>query len=173
MIRAEPGQRDRLMAEVEALMEQNRGRLVLRNRSMEETMARTYSRDRAMIILLTTVVALLAVITALGIVGLAWFSVSQRRKSIGTRRALGARKLDILRYFMLENWIVTSSGLLVGGILTLVLNYFLDSSFQIGRIDWYYLPVGMLFLWVLGQLAVLLPARRAANIAPALATRSV
>ena len=173
MIRAEPGQRDRLMADVEALMEKNRGRLVLRVRSMEDTIARTYSRDRAMIILLSAVVALLAVITALGIVGLAWFSVSQRRKSIGTRRALGARKLDILRYFMLENWIVTSSGLLVGGIMTLMLNYFLDTSFQIGRIDWYFLPVGMIFLWTLGQFAVLLPARRAANIAPAMATRSV
>jgi putative ABC transport system permease protein len=173
MIRAEAGQRDRLMAEVEALMEQNRGRLVLTNRSMEEVMARTYSRDQAMIVLLTTVVGLLAVITALGIVGLAWFSVSQRRKSIGTRRALGARKLDILRYFMLENWIVTSAGLVVGGILTMVLNYFLDTSFQIGRIDWYYLPIGMVFLWLLGQLAVLLPARRAASIAPAMATRSV
>jgi len=37
----------------------------------------------------------------------------------------------------------------------------------------WYLPVGMLALWLLGQLAVLLPARRAANIPPALATRSV
>jgi putative ABC transport system permease protein len=173
MIRAEPGQRDRLMAEVEALMEQNRGRLVLRVRSMEATIARTYSRDRAMIILLSSVVALLAVITALGIVGLAWFSVSQRRKSIGTRRALGARKVDILRYFMLENWIVTTVGLIVGGVLTMVLNYFLDDSFQIGRMDWYYLPVGMGFLWILGQVAVWLPARRAANIVPAMATRSV
>ena len=154
-------------------MEQNRGRLVLRVRSMEETIARTYSRDRAMIILLSSVVTLLAVITALGIVGLAWFSVSQRRKSIGTRRALGARKVDILRYFMLENWIVTTGGLIVGGVLTIVLNYFLDDSFQIGRMDWYYLPVGMGFLWVLGQVAVWLPARRAANIVPAMATRSV
>ena len=68
---------------------------------------------------------------------------------------------------------VAITGLLIGGILTVVLNYFLDNSFQVGRIDWYYLPVGMVFLWVLGQVAVLLPARRAANIAPAMATRSV
>jgi putative ABC transport system permease protein len=35
-----------------------------------------------------------------------------------------------------------------------------------------YLPAGALILWLLGQLAVLGPARRAAMVPPAIATRS-
>jgi putative ABC transport system permease protein len=37
----------------------------------------------------------------------------------------------------------------------------------------FYLPAGVILLWLLGQIAVLVPARRAASIPPALATRSV
>jgi putative ABC transport system permease protein len=112
-------------------------------------------------------------VTGLGIVGLAWFSVTQRRKQIGTRRALGATRWDIVRYFMVENWLVTSAGLVIGLVGAVSLNWLLDTQYSVGRIPLWYLPIGMLALWALGQLAVLLPARRAANIPPALATRSV
>ncbi len=173
LVRAEPGMRDQVMAEAEVLLAANHNRLVRIVRSMEEMKRRYYSRDIAMVKLLSGVIGLLIFITALGIVGLAWFSVNQRRKQIGTRRALGARKIDILRYFMVENWVITTIGLILGVALSLVLNYLLDTHFQTGKIEWYYIPVGMVFLWLLGQLAVLAPARRAAGIPPALATRSV
>jgi putative ABC transport system permease protein len=55
----------------------------------------------------------------------------------------------------------------------LVLNWFLDTEYSTGRVPLWYLPLGMVALWLLGQLAVMLPARRAASIPPALATRSV
>ena len=112
-------------------------------------------------------------VTGLGIVGLAWFSVTQRRKQIGTRRALGATRFDIVRYFMLENMLITSLGLAIGMAGALGLNWFLDTHYEVGRVPLWYLPLGMLGLWLLGQLAVLLPARRAANIPPAMATRSI
>lgn len=41
----------------------------------------------------------LLIVTALGIIGLASLWVAQRRKQIGIRRALGATRGDILRYF--------------------------------------------------------------------------
>ena len=44
--------------------------------------------DRAMAVVLSVVVTLLIIITALGIIGLAIFSVKTRTKQIGTRRAL-------------------------------------------------------------------------------------
>ena len=68
---------------------------------------------------------------------------------------------------------MTSAGLVIGLVGTVSLNWFLDTQYSVGRIPLWYLPIGMLALWALGQLAVLLPARRAANIPPALATRSV
>jgi len=126
-----------------------------------------------MIKLMSAVIVALTSVTGLGIVGLAWFSVTQRRKQIGTRRALGATRFDIVRYFMVENGMITSIGLVIGVIGALSLNWFLDTEYGTGRVPLWYLPLGMVALWVLGQLAVLLPARRAAGIPPALATRSV
>ena len=172
-VRAEPGMRDEVMQRVEAQLAQNRDRLVRLVRAFEEQKKRTYKSDIAMVRLLTGVVVLLSTITAFGIVGLAWFSVTQRRKQIGTRRALGATRFDIMRHFMLENWLVTSMGLVLGVAGAVALNWFLDTEYQSGRMPLFYLPVGVVLLWLLGQLAVLLPARRAAGIPPALATRSV
>ena len=173
IVRAEPGQRDRVMQEVETHLSAHRGRLVHWVRSFTERKNMTYSRDIAMVKLLSGVVGILAVITSLGIVGLAWFSVTQRRKQIGTRRALGANKMDIMRYFMLENWMITTIGIVLGAIGAVTLNWFLDTEFQTGRMPLFYLPVGVVALWILGQISVLAPARRAAGIPPALATRSV
>ena len=173
VVRAEPGQRDAVMAAGEEYLAKNRGRIVETVRSFEEQKRRTYGGDIAMIKLMSAVIVILAAVTSLGIVGLAWFSVTQRRKQIGTRRALGATRLDIVRYFMVENWMITSAGIVLGVFGALTLNWFLDTEYSSGRLPLWYLPAGMLALWVLGQLAVLLPARRAANIPPALATRSV
>jgi putative ABC transport system permease protein len=173
LVRAEPGQRDAVMAAGEAYLAQNRSRIVEHVRSYEEQKRRTYGGDIAMIKLMSAVITVLAAVTGLGIVGLAWFSVTQRRKQIGTRRALGATRLDIMRYFMVENWMITTMGIVIGTVGAVTLNWFLDTEYNTGRVPLWYLPVSMVALWVLGQLAVLLPARRAAGIPPALATRSV
>lgn len=173
LVRTEPGQRDAVMAAGEEYLEQNRSRIVDVVRSYEEQKQRTYGGDIAMIKLMSVVITALAAVTGLGIVGLAWFSVTQRRKQIGTRRALGATRFDIVRYFMVENWLITSIGLAIGLVGALSLNWFLDTEYNTGRVPLWYLPLGMAALWLLGQVAVLLPARRAARIPPALATRSV
>jgi putative ABC transport system permease protein len=173
IVRTEPGSRNAVMVAGEEYLSKNRGRIIEVVRSFEEQKRRTYSGDIAMVKLLTAVIAVLTGVTGLGIVGLAWFSVTQRRKQIGTRRALGATRMDIIRYFMVENWLITTAGLLVGLVGTVALNWLLDTQYSVGRIPLWYLPVGVAALWSLGIMAVLLPARRAANIPPALATRSV
>lgn len=173
LVRTEPGRRDAVMAAGEEYLARNRGRIVEFIRSYQEQKQRTYGGDIAMIKLMSTVITALAAVTGLGIVGLAWFSVTQRRKQIGTRRALGATRFDIVRYFMVENGLITSIGLAIGVVGALTLNWFLDTEYNTGRVPLWYLPLGMVALWLLGQVAVLLPARRAANIPPALATRSV
>ena len=52
----------------------------------------------------------------LGIVGLASFNVARRTKQIGTRRALGASRPAILRYFLLENFLVSCVGITGGAV---------------------------------------------------------
>jgi putative ABC transport system permease protein len=119
------------------------------------------------------VISLLIGLTALVIVGLSSFHVTQRTKQIGTRRALGARRIDIIRQFMLENWLITTAGAVLGVILTVVVAYWMETSFGLQRLDWRYLPAGIAILWALSSVAVFEPARRAASVPPAVATRSV
>lgn len=173
VIRSEPGQLNSVMKPAEEYLSQHRGRLVDRVRTFEENKRTTYASDIAMVKLLSAVIAVLTGITGLGIVGLAWFSVTQRRKQIGTRRALGATRWDVMRYFMVEIGLISIVGLVAGLAGTVALNWFLDTNYEVGRIPLWYLPTGLAAMWLLGQAAVLIPARRAANIPPALATRSV
>jgi len=174
MIRVKPGMRDELLPVIEQkLGESNRQRVVKRVTSLEAMTARSYRRDRGMAIILSVVISLLIGLTALVIVGLASFQVNQRTKQIGTRRALGAKRRDIIRQFVLENWIITTAGALFGAILTVGVAYWLEVSFELQRLDWRYLPAGIVSLWVLSFLAVFEPARRAASVPPAVATRSV
>ena len=174
MIRVEPGMRNELMPIIEQqLGESNRQRVVKSVRSLEEIAARSYRRDRGMAIILGIVIALLVGLTALVVVGLSSFQVTQRTKQIGTRRALGAKKSDIIKQFVLENWIITTMGALLGAVLTVAVAYWLETSFSLPRLDWNYLPIGIAALWVLSTLAVIEPARRAASVPPAVATRNV
>ena len=174
VVRAEPGRRDEVIKVVEQkLQEANPSRILSKVRTLEQVRAEGYANDRAMAIILGAVIFALLAITALGIVGMASFWVAQRTRQIGTRRALGATRFDILRYFQLENFIITSIGLVVGGVLAYALSLWLMSAFQAPRLPWHYVPVGFLCLWTLGQLAVLGPALRASRVPPAVATRSV
>jgi putative ABC transport system permease protein len=174
LVRTEPGRRDEVMKQVEQKMtEANTSRIIGKVKSIEQVRSEAYSEDRAMAIILSVVIFCLLTITALGIVGMASFWVAQRTKQIGTRRALGATKFDILRYFQTENFIITTMGLIGGGILTYAFSLYLMKEYQAPRLPWYYVPVGFLCLWMLGQLAVLGPALRASRVPPAVATRSV
>jgi len=150
----------------EAVLDQDRSRTLAELRE-------TYFRpDRAMAGLLVAVIAAMLLVTALGIVGLASFWVAQRTKQIGIRRALGATRTDILRYFQTENFLLASGGIVLGMLLAYGGNQLLMRYFELARLPVSYLPIGALLLWFVGQLAVLGPALRAAAIPPVVATRS-
>ena len=129
--------------------------------------------DRLMAGLLVGVICALLLVTALGIVGLTSFWVQQRRKQIGIRRAIGATRADILAYFQTENFLIVSGGIALGMVMAFGLNLALMSYYELPHLPLPYLPAGALVLWVLGQLAVLGPALRAAAVPPVVATRSV
>jgi len=174
LVRAEPGQRDRLMREAEdKLAAIDNGRVIVRVRSLEAVAARTLADDRAMTAYLGVLIGLLLAIAALGVFGLASFNVGTRTRQIGTRRALGARRIDILQHFLLENWLVSTIGVLVGCALALALGYWLSTSFELPRLKLYYLLVGVLVLWTIALAAAFHPARRAASVSPAIATRTI
>ena len=130
-----------------------------------------YRDDLGVAIILGVVCAALVAVTVFGIVGLTSYWVSQRRRQIGIRRALGATRAAILRYFQTENLLIASAGIVLGVMLTLALNLWMVSSFEMKRIGLIYPMAGAVFVLVIGQLAAFWPARRAASISPALATR--
>lgn len=174
LVRTEPGRRDEVMKEAERkLGEINTGRIVRGLRSIEEVRGESYRQDRAMTIVLTTVIFSLLAVTGLGIVGMVSFWVTRRVKQIGTRRALGARRFDIRRYFMIENVIVVGVGIAIGLLLTYGFNLWLMKHYELPRLAWYYAPLGALTVLLLGQLAVFGPATRATRVSPAVATRTV
>ncbi|TXK61082.1 FtsX-like permease family protein [Alkalisalibacterium limincola] len=174
LVRTEAGQRDRIMAEAEAALAQARpGRLVMQNQTLGELREIRYRNQRAVAGLLIAVTIGLLLVTASGIVGMASLWVTQRRKQIGTRRALGARKIDIVRYFVTENLMISTTGVVIGAALAIGLNLFLVREIALPTLPVGYLLGGTATLLVLGVLAVLGPAWRAAAVPPAVATRSV
>lgn len=170
----DPSRRTELLdAAVDALMQADRSRLVATQRTYEEIREHYFRSDRAMVGLLAVVIVALLVVTALGIVGLASFWVQQRTKQVGVRRALGATRGQILRYFQLENFLLATAGIVLGMLLAYAINQLLMQRYELPRLPLYYLPIGAVALWLLGQVAVLGPARAAAAVPPAVATRSV
>lgn len=142
------------------------------SRTVDELREKFFLNDRVMTGLLIAVIVALLGTTALGIVGLASFWVAQRRRQIGVRRALGATRTDILRYFQIENFLIVTIGVVLGMILAYAINVILMSFYELPRLPVWYLPIGAVTLWILGQLAVLAPALRAAAVPPVAAMRS-
>lgn len=176
VMRSAPQDRARILKAAEAtLLKLGPGRYI--NPKYVETYsqirAKYFQRDTTMIGLLIASALGLLFVTALGIAGLANFWVGQRTRSIGIRRAVGATRGDILRYFQTENFLVVAGGVVLGVLLAIGLNLLLMHYYQLTRLPLWYLAVGVVALWLLGQLAVLAPALRAANVPPVVATRSV
>lgn len=174
LVRTEPGRRDALMPQIETLLAEREDGRILRNlRTMDETRERSYEGSSSLINILTTAIMILVAITTLGVSGLTSFNVTRRTKQIGTRRALGASKKAILRYFLAENLLFTGIGVVLGALVGVGLNIAMVNAFSIPRFEWYLVPAAMLTMLLIGQLAVLIPARRAAAIPPAIATRTI
>ena len=173
LVRVEPGKAEQLVPVIErALLRANDGRNV-RVRTIREVRSDYNYGFQLAVTPLNLVMILLVVVTALGIVGITSFSVAERRRQIGTRRALGATREAILRHFLVENWLVTTAGALLGLGLAVALNVGLVTLVEGAKIQWPVLATGVALLWTVGLLATLGPALRASQVAPAIATRNV
>jgi putative ABC transport system permease protein len=173
VVRAQPGELDRVISAVEiALLKRDPNRRMDEAKKMSDMKRRGYAGDSLMAVTLSTVTGLVLVFSALGIFGLATFNVNSRTRQIGTRRAVGARRRDIVRYFMTENWVITTLGVVVGCCLALGIGFWLSTQYQLPRLSLYYLVGGVLGLWSVGQAAAWQPSLRAAKVSPAMATRN-
>lgn len=173
MVRAVPGARDALMPLIEGQMNGIYQQRNIAVRTLEDIKANSFRSSFASARVMVTISMILVIVTSLGIAGLTSFWVTQRTRNIGIRRALGASKVDILRYFMLENVLITALGLMLGLGFAYLLNRQLIAATPVMPVlPWSFLPIGMVGLWFLGLVSVFFPARRASLIHPAIATRA-
>lgn len=173
LVRVEPGMMKQVAPMIEKrLLATNDGRNV-EVKSIPEFKSQYFSQGRIVIGAMSMVIILIVLVTGLGIAGVTSFTVTERTRQIGTRRALGATKPAIVRYFLMENWIITNSGLVLGVALAYALNYLLVTKTSGVKLDWRFVAAGVLLLWAQGIAATLMPATRAAAVPPVIATRTV
>ena len=173
LVRAAPGKVDEVFGDLEeTLLAVDPGRNFI-IRTISEIRSSYHTSDRVLVGSLNVVMGLLLLVTCLGIVGITAFSVAERRRQIGTRRALGAKKRDIVRYFLMENWIVTSIGVLLGAGMAFGLNVWLVHAMDGRPLDPWIVTAGAIGLWLIGLASTLGPALRGAKVQPATATRTV
>ena len=171
VVRTAPQDRARVIDAAKQKLAMLSPNAVVKGISFTDIRDKFFANTRSMIWMLVLVCVVMLAVTAFGIVGLTSFWVGQRRRQIGIRRAVGATRAHIMQYFQTENFLLSSAGVAVGMILAFGINLYLMQHYQTTRLPWYYLPVSAIALWVLGQLAALGPALRAANVSPVVATR--
>jgi putative ABC transport system permease protein len=173
VLRSAPRDRDRILKEAVAKLHRFYPDARIKGQRYTDVRDLFFADTSSMVWMLAVVCAVMLAVTAFGIVGLTSFWVQQRRRQIGIRRAVGATRGQILAYFRIENFLLTTAGVAIGMGMAFGLNLFLMRHYQMRLMPWYYLPSSAFVLWGLGQLAVLGPALRAAAVPPVVATRSV
>jgi putative ABC transport system permease protein len=174
LVRTEPGRRDEILR----IAEQHIG-ASHRNGVIGQTLTLAAAKDafeadnRNKAVFLSVVTAFMLAVCCLGIFGLTTFNVGSRTRQIGTRRAVGACRSDIVAHFMVENALILTAGALLGSVLALAVSDWLTTYYGLPRLDPTYLLAGVIVLWIIGQLAAWQPARRAASVPPSVATRTV
>jgi putative ABC transport system permease protein len=174
LVRTKPGMLQAVMARVrQEFGPLQRSRTVDRMDTLAATAAGVRVADRTDAVILAILCSLVLAVTMLGLFGFASFAVASRTKEIGTRRAIGAQRSDIVRLFLLENWLITTAGIIAGCIMTLAFALQLRLLLELPRLPLVFLVGSMGLVWIAGLLAALVPALRGAAVPPAVATRAV
>jgi putative ABC transport system permease protein len=112
------------------------------------------------------------VVGAIVIANIMFMAVHERRAEIGLRRAVGARKRDILLQFLLEAVCVSTAGGVLGIVLGLLGLKLLSGSIKLpDAVMWEPIVVGLVGAIMVGLIAGIQPAKKAANMHPIEALR--
>lgn len=174
VVRTHSSERSNVMRQIEdVLLQENNQRVINNLEGLDKAKADYNASDTLMLRMLMILIVVLIAVTALGNFGLTMFNISKRTKQIGTRRAIGARKADIVRYFLLENALVCSAGLVLGCIGAFLLAQQLIALYSLPALQYSYVMYTAAFVLLISLIAVIVPAIRAANISPSIATRTI
>ena len=171
LIRVEPGKTEAFLETIRNELYQTNGRFIQQVEFLTRTQKRMYDGRGSRSLLMLFISFILLFITGLGISGLISFLVARQKKQIGIRRALGAKRWQIVQYYLVENSIITIVGLILGVGFTIALIIFMGGggNQQIFHAGWM-LAIAV-FIWLISITSALSPAIRASKVAPAVVTR--
>jgi putative ABC transport system permease protein len=123
--------------------------------------------SNTMAILLGAIASVSLLVGGIGIMNIMLATVMERTREIGIRRAIGARKRDIMSQFVTEAVVISIAGGLIGVVLgvslSLLVSVFTDVSTYIRL---YSVIIAFAFSVVVGVVFGYLPAKNAANLKP-------
>jgi len=158
---------------IKAALYKTPGRYIYGVELLKRTQKRMYDGRGSSGAILLVVSLILVLIAGFGMAGLVSFLITQRQKQIGIRRALGGTKWSVVRYFILENSILTVFGILAGLALTFTMALIMAQESGQSFLQMDLVLYCSLFIWAVNTFAVWLPARRAARVSPAIVTRGL
>jgi putative ABC transport system permease protein len=173
VVRARPGTRAAVARELAAAVGPGSPERFVAVVLLAGSAPRQESLSRGLVTVLATVGLMVALMGLIGTLAVASYLVAERRRHIGIRRALGATRWDIVRYFLVESAVAAALGTGLGLVVTLGLVFTTKSIFPTLAIDWRHLAATALLLWINATAAAMLPARSAARIPPSIASRGI
>lgn len=108
-----------------------------------------------------------ALLAALGLYGVLAHAVTQQRREIGIRMALGARSVDVLSQVLRKGFALVAIGLILGLVGSLAMTRVIESMlFEVSALDPVVLGTACAVMLLVGLLAGFVPARRASRVQP-------
>jgi predicted permease len=145
---------------------------IIRLRTMAEVIRSSLRRPRMVMQLFAGFAALALLLAAIGTYGVLSYLVTERRREIGIRMALGAKREAVLRSVMVYGLRLTSIGLAAGLAGAFALTRFMESLlFQVGPTDPITLVSVAAVITFVAIIACLVPAHRATRLDPIVALR--
>ena len=174
LLKVRPGQVDKVRNQIsDTILAVQAERDIFRIITMAEHLKRFYSRDKGLAELFLLLCGLMLFVTAISSYAYSQFHISRQKKYIGIRRALGARKKDILLYVLTENWLVYGIGCALGLVMALVFNILLSQYISLSKPDMMLFLLASAVIFISGTIATWFPAYKTSNIPPVIATRTV
>ena len=174
LVRTKPGARDAVLRAAKAhIGASHQNAVIIGTTTLAAARREMNLGQRNLVVFLTVISTIMLIFCCFGVFGLCTFNVGSRTKQIGIRRAVGARRRDIITHFLAENALILAAGLLLGSVLALAIGQWLSDHEGVARLNPEYLLAGILVLGLVAQLAAWQPARKAALVSPSVATRTV
>jgi putative ABC transport system permease protein len=145
---------------------------LVRYRTLEQDIRRSFQRERMMAILSGFFGVLGALIAMIGLYGVISYSVARRRNEIGVRMALGAAGSTVRRMIMADAALLLLVGLAAGAVLSLAAGRFAGALlFGLRPNDPSTIALSAALLATVATLASYVPAWRASRLSPTIALR--